>query len=218
MYKNWRREGNPPWHNFSAIHPEFAARSGVVNRAAQEHLPFDAPPLLDGRRSRIEGFHCYCETADWLASVRAGFGVDYRIPAFDRRLVEFCIGIPEDQFLRGGRERWLIKRAMKGRLPDIILGNRKRGAQAADWYPRMTRERNHIVEVVKRFAANPEVASIVDVQRLIAILDNWPDRQPPEYSVEHQHLLTLPGALGAAYFIENVTGTNYGRLPQASSG
>jgi hypothetical protein len=35
-------------------------------------------------------------------------------PAFDRRLVEFCIGVPEDQYLRNGCDRWLIRRAMKG--------------------------------------------------------------------------------------------------------
>ena len=130
MYKKWRRRGNPPWYNFSAIHPEFAERSGVVDRAARKYLPFDAPPPRDGRLARIDSFHSYCDTADWLATVRAGFGVDLRVPAFDRRLVEFCIGIPQDQYLREGRERWLITRAMKGRLPDVVLYNSKRGAQA----------------------------------------------------------------------------------------
>ena len=40
MYKQWRRGGKPPWHNFSVIHPEFAARSGVVARAAREYHAF----------------------------------------------------------------------------------------------------------------------------------------------------------------------------------
>ena len=141
-YKQWRRGGKPPWHDYSAIHPEFAARSGVVDRAAREYLPFDAPPPRDNRLARINDFHCYSETADWFAKLRAGFGIDIRTPAFDRRLVEFCIGIPEDQYLRKGCDRWLIRRAMKGRLPDVVLYNKKYGAQAADWYPRLTRERN----------------------------------------------------------------------------
>ena len=183
-YKQWRRGGKPPWYDFSAIHPEFAARSGVVDRAAREYLPFDAPPPRDGRLGRIRDFHCYSETADWFAKVRASFGIDIRTPAFDRRLVEFCIGIPEDQYLRKGCDRWLIRRAMKGRLPDVVLYNKKSGAQAADWYPRLTRERNRIAAEVKRLAANADVASIVDLQRLTAILDDWPDRQPPEYSPE----------------------------------
>jgi asparagine synthase (glutamine-hydrolysing) len=215
-YKMWRRGGSPPWCHYSAIHPDFAAGSGVVDRAAREHLAFDAPPSRNGKLSRINDFHGYCDAADWLARVRAGFGVDLRVPSFDRRVAEFCLGIPEDQYLRGGRERWLIRRAMKGRLPDAVLDNNRRGVQAADWYSRLTRERNQILKEVNRLAANTDVASIVDLQRLRGILENWPDRQPPFWSAEQGHLQTLPDALGAAYFIENVTGANYGRSPQAN--
>ena len=179
-----------------------------IERPANICLSEPQPPR-DNRLARINDFHCYCETADWLAKLRAGFGIDIRTPAFDRRLVEFCIGIPEDQYLRNGCDRWLIRRAMKGRLPDVVLYNKKIGDQAADWYPRLTRERNHIAEEVKRLAANVDVASIVDLQRLTAILDDWPERQPPEYSPEKRILLAIPQALGAAYFIENVTGVNY---------
>jgi asparagine synthase (glutamine-hydrolysing) len=140
--------------------------------------------------------------------VRARFHLDIRTPAFDRRLFEFCLGIPHDQYLRDGRDRWLIRRAMEGRLPDAVLNQKKCGAQAADWYPRLTRELNHIAEEVKRLAYNREVAEILDIQRLTAILDNWPHSQPAEYTAEEKHLLAIPDALAAAYFIENVTGRN----------
>ena len=204
-YKKWRRMGNSPWHDFSAIHPAFAERSGVVERAAQEFAPFDGLPPRNGKLGRIRDLDCYCEAADWFAQVRARFGVDFRTPAFDRRLVEFCLGIPGDQYLREGRERWLIRRAMKGRLPDVVLDNKKRGEQAADWYPRLTRERNQIREEMKRLGANANVASIIDVQRLIATLDCWPDRQPAGFSPQQQFLLAIPEALGAAYFIDSAT-------------
>ena len=62
-----------------------------------------------------------------LRRVRANFGIDIRTPAFDRRVVEFCIGIPQDQYLRKGRDRWLIRRAMQGRLPDSCWPTGKRG-------------------------------------------------------------------------------------------
>jgi len=207
-YKQWRRGQNPPWHNFSLLHPEFAAHMEVINRAARENEPFDAPPLRDARLGRIRDLQMESEVADLYAKVRAIFRLDFRTPAFDRRVVEFCIGIPQDQYLREGRDRWLIRRAMEGRLPDRVLNKRKWGVQAADWYPRLTRDRNQIAKRVKRLSENPEVASILDMQRLTAILDSWPDRQPPEYSRMEGHLLTVPQALGVAYFIQNVTGTN----------
>jgi asparagine synthase (glutamine-hydrolysing) len=146
--------------------------------------------------------------ADWFGRLRAGFGIDVRTPAFDRRVVEFCIGIPEDQYLRKGCDRWLIRRAMKGRLPDAVLYKRKVGLQAVDWYPRLTRERDSIAKKVKHLAANDEVASVLDLQKLAGILDDWPEREPAEFGPQELHLLSIPQALGAAYFIENVTGVN----------
>jgi asparagine synthase (glutamine-hydrolysing) len=209
MYKSWRRGGRPPWYYIGALNPQFAAESGVVERSAAENFPFDVPPTRDGKKGRVEDFDCYCEMADWLASVRAAFGVDFRMPAWDRRLAEFCIGIPENQFLRDGRERWLIKRAMKDQLPDAIINNKMRGAQAADWYPRLMRERVKILEQLKGFAANAQIASVLDLPRLIRIVDSWPDEQPPALSIVEKEMLMIPAAVGAAYFVQDITGTNY---------
>jgi len=97
---------------------------------------------------------------------------------------------------------------MKGRLPDLVVNQKRCGLQAADWYPRLTRQRNKIAEEVKRLAKNPEVASIFDMQRLNAILDTWPDRQPAEYTPEESHILAIPDTLAAAYLIENITRSN----------
>jgi asparagine synthase (glutamine-hydrolysing) len=206
-YKRWRRGGRPAWYGF-AINPDFAISSGVAARAAREDMPFDAPPPRDNRLCRVNDFQCYSETADWFARLRAGFGIDTRTPAFDRRLVEFCIGIPEDQYLRKGCDRWLIRRAMQGRLPEVVLNKKKYGAQSVDWYPRLTRERKAIAEKINSLGKNVNVASIVDLRSLAAILDSWPKQQPSEYSHEYNLLLALPDALGAAYFIEGVTVTN----------
>src|SRR5262249_37747132 len=117
LYRRWRNGGRPPWHEFAAVRPEFAAASGIHDRAAREDTPFDAPPRLSARLARISGLRSYSETADWFTKLRAHFGIDAREPAFDRRLFEFCLGIPEDQYLRKGQDRWLIRRAMRGRLP-----------------------------------------------------------------------------------------------------
>jgi asparagine synthase (glutamine-hydrolysing) len=209
MYKRWRRGGKPPWHDYSFIRQEFAARSGVIDRAARGYMPFDAPPFRDWKRDRINSFQDCGEVADSFAKIRAGFHLDIRTPAYDRRIFEFCLGVPEDQYLRNGRDRWLIRRAMDGRLPHAVINQKKCGAQAADWYRRLTRTRNHITEKVKQLADNPEVASILDMQRLKAILDSWPNRQPDEYTPEENIMLAIPEALGAAYFIDSLTGRNY---------
>ena len=208
-YKFLSRGGKPPWYDRGAIRPDFAARSGIVDRAAREYLPFDTPLHPSGRKLRIKDLHCYCDTADWFAKLRAEYGIDMRAPAFDQRLFELCIGIPEDQYLRKGCQRWLIKRAMQGRLPDSVLSNTRTGAQAADWFVRLTRERKQITAELKRLSGNPEVSSIIDLPRLIRVVDHWPERQPEPWTTDEQLLSWIPQALGAANFIETVTGVNY---------
>ena len=218
-YQEWGRGGNPPWHARSAIRADSAARIGIIDRASRERLPFDTPIPRVTKVLRIHDLHAItCETADWYGKMRAHFGIDTRPPTLDRRLAEFCIGVPEDQYLRKGRERWLIRRAMQGLLPDHVLSNTKRGAQAADWFPRLTREREQIAAEVKRLTGNPEVGSVIDLQRLIEVLDRWPEREPEVSSAEQYLQMWIPQALGAANFIESVTGVNYGAVVPSEAG
>ncbi len=50
----------------------------------------------------------------------AAFGIEMRYPYLDRRLFEFCRGIPPEQRLGQGWDRWIQRRAMNGILPDPV--------------------------------------------------------------------------------------------------
>ena len=67
---------------------------------------------------------------DLLAKVdRASMAVslEAREPLLDHRFVEFAARLPARMRLRGGSGKWLMKRALRGRLPDEILHRRKMG-------------------------------------------------------------------------------------------
>ena len=53
--------------------------------------------------------------------------LEAREPLLDHRLVEFAARLPARMRLRGGSGKWLMKRALRGRLPDDILHRRKMG-------------------------------------------------------------------------------------------
>jgi asparagine synthase (glutamine-hydrolysing) len=57
------------------------------------------------------------ETLDRASSV---FGIEVRYPFFDRRLVEFCLGLPAEQKLRHGWSRRILRHGMKNVLPEAI--------------------------------------------------------------------------------------------------
>lgn len=61
-----------------------------------------------------------------------------RDPSRDKRVIEFCLSLPEEQFVNYGCERLLIRQAMKNIIPDKIrLNIGKRGIQSADWLERL---------------------------------------------------------------------------------
>jgi asparagine synthase (glutamine-hydrolysing) len=53
--------------------------------------------------------------------------LEAREPLLDHRLVEFAATLPEGMRIRGGQGKWLMKQAMRRRLPDDILFRPKMG-------------------------------------------------------------------------------------------
>jgi len=53
--------------------------------------------------------------------------LEARTPFLDYRFVEFCASLPPAARLRGSQTKYLLKRAMKGILPEEILQRRKEG-------------------------------------------------------------------------------------------
>ncbi len=54
--------------------------------------------------------------------------VESRLPFLDYRLLEFCIALPLAMKLHGGRGKWILRRAIKGGIPDEIrMARYKRG-------------------------------------------------------------------------------------------
>ena len=54
------------------------------------------------------------------------FHCEYRYPYLDRELVEFLAGVPRAQLLAPGRRRLLMRRALKGVVPELILERRRK--------------------------------------------------------------------------------------------
>jgi asparagine synthase (glutamine-hydrolysing) len=53
--------------------------------------------------------------------------IETRVPLLDHKLVEFAATIPPEMNLRGGTTKYVLKRAMRGILPDRIIDRPKQG-------------------------------------------------------------------------------------------
>jgi len=69
--------------------------------------------------------------------------LEVRVPLLDHKLVEWAANLPAAQKRRGGEGKWLLKKAMEGKLPDKILYRPKRGfaVPLGSWFRGPLRQR-----------------------------------------------------------------------------
>jgi hypothetical protein len=67
-------------------------------------------------------------------------------PTRDRRMVDFCMSLPPDQFTANGKMRRMITEYMEELMPPHILKSRKQGLQSADQKLRILRQKDAIVD------------------------------------------------------------------------
>lgn len=169
-------------------------------------------PAIDSRPSRVawlvpDDDH---NATDFHAWARAVHRIDYRDPFRDRRLVEWCLRVPEEQYHGRGEPRWLVKRMMKGRLPPSVLYNRLRGASEGDWHHQMTRQLPLMREQLDAMAEDGDVASLLDISRMQKAMADWPAETPIEPADPRIYTLpaALPYAMAVGRFIRWTKGAN----------
>lgn len=164
-----RKKGNE-WQGYSAIHPDFARKMNLAQLMAEdEHYPRKIPANPLQHRLLIIQPGRNILGASWMEK-GAAFELEVHDPTQDRRLIELCLAIPEAQFQRGGTDRWLIRRAMQGYLPDVVRMNTRRGLQAADLGRRVLKERSKLYAVLDRLKNHELASQILDLPRMVGVL------------------------------------------------
>lgn len=167
-----------PWRAISAVNPEFAAHHRVDERA-RATPDFRLRLRPDTRQSRYQAIARGGDVLDGVfAGYQARYNVETRDPTGDVRIVEFCLSLPEAQFQREGERRCMVRRAMANRLPAEVIGNRKRGLQAADWFERMTGAHKRIENELSRLEESPLARRAIDLSRLHALVRRMPQADP----------------------------------------
>ena len=214
---NWymKRRGHDRttgFRSFSAIRPDYARDIDVTGRMRQA----DWDDRYRRRPSREEMMRMMMQRGvrndggGLMEANKVMTGVEGISPFGDRKLMEFCFAIPDDQFYKNGVDRRLIRRMMEGKLPQEVLTAR-RGEQAADWHSRRKRELDRISAEIERLEDVPSVAQRLDLDRMKAVIENWPEETPISTSDYPDYGLARFGvgrALAVARFINQVEGRN----------
>ena len=155
------------------INPEFARRAKplVVPMARtigvrRTQLRF----LQDGRLGFQEEWNAH--------SVKRG--IEYRFPLLDRRLLEFALSLPPEQFRRPGHSRWLMRHALRHVLPPEVCWNRSK-ADPARTEPLIDAIAEALPAVRRRILSPvPSRAPYIDMPSLLEHLDADRFRTAPQ--------------------------------------
>jgi len=138
---------------------------------------------------------------DWHAAEKAVTGVEVRDPTADIDVVSYCFGVPPEQYLAEGVDRSLIRRAMLGLLPQMVLTNRANGLQAADWYEKLDRQRGELARQIAGFSESALVRRIIDIRRLERALKSWPTGGWHKPEVFQEYNLALTRGVAGGQFL-----------------
>jgi asparagine synthase (glutamine-hydrolysing) len=134
----------------SMIAPEGSDRS-AASAATQTEREMHAAGLAQPL------YQLTLEIADKCARA---FGIEPRYPFFDRRLIEYCLALPDEQKFAGGWPRYAFRRAMEGILPPEIQWRATKGNLSPNLDRAMRTTDRSVLDALT--SANPRVDRYVD--------------------------------------------------------
>jgi len=192
---------------YTAIRPDQLQELDLHDRAQARGLDLAYRPRVDGFDARMWILR-RGDNGNINKGMLAGWGIDIRDPTADKRLVEFCLSVPMEQFLASGIPRALGRRALSDRLPQAVLKARAKGYQAADWYEGFSTARDAVAEEVTRLKNCGAADNVLDLERMIALVEDWPKSGWSSQRVMRRYRLALMRGIAAGHFLRKASGSN----------
>lgn len=170
LARHWRR-----WRlrefcfDGSALAPEAAERLQLKERMLADPELLPAREALQERRWLMPGRSF---VGALHAQMARAAGLEIRDPSADARLLAYTWSVPDAVFIdpETGEDRWLIRTAMQGRLPDRVRCERRLGIQAGDLVVRLRRDAAAVEACLTAVESSERARSLVDGAK---IRDSW---------------------------------------------
>jgi asparagine synthase (glutamine-hydrolysing) len=193
--------------SYTMLNPGRADELDIRTRAKARQTDLAYRPWKSGYASRMWVIR-RGDRGQFQKGVLAQWGIDMRDPTADRRLFEFCLSVPTDQFMRDGVPRALARRALADRLPDVVLDCPLKGLQAADWHEGLTAARDEVAAEVERLAACAPAATALDTERMRHLVSNWPSSDWDRHDVTEPYRSALLRGIAVGHFLRRAAGSN----------
>jgi asparagine synthase (glutamine-hydrolysing) len=133
-------------------------------------------------------------------------GVLLRDPTRDRRIIEFCLRIPENQYVHNGVSRRLVREYLKGYVPDHIRNDwAHKGRQSADMVDRINKNWSTIYPQCVTISESKIAEYLLETDMIKKQLHDYKDGFPNGSDFEVMKLLY---SLLLVKYVEMVEGRN----------
>jgi asparagine synthase (glutamine-hydrolysing) len=189
----------------TAVNPRL--RKLIERKARAEGLDLLYQPSNDPFQHRLHALFDG-DNGNYFKGMLAEFGLSFRDPLSDKRVVEYCLEVPAEEYLRGGTERGLARRAFADRLPPAVANLHMRGYQGADWYETIARDMPLLRDELARIERCSAAAEALDPEWLARALDTLPSSGWNRRDVILRYRYGLLRGISAGHFMRKIAGTN----------
>ena len=162
--------------DLSPINPCFASRALVQERFQRfGYDPFCVKPVdcLEERKQRLSP-DLFSHGGVLYTKKSLAYKMAMRDPTADKRVIEFCLSVPDSQYVRDGKGRFLLRRAMSGIIPDKVrLNETTRGRQSADWVQRVQPSWPELAAEIRNIGTREAEKEYLDIARIQRELTNF---------------------------------------------
>ena len=203
------RSTDPANAAISALRPQAQEAFAVAARAQRAGTHYSRP-LYGWRKDLIRDnfMRGDVEGSDMIQGWEQLYEVSMRDPTAYRPLVDFCLGLPTDMFLRNGQTRWLARELGRGLMPEAQRTMPGHGQHNSDWHKRLTPRREDMRGEIEAIRDDPILKDMIDTDLLLDSIENWPEAQSVDDDVYFPHAFRLPRAIAMARYVRFMTGQN----------
>jgi len=156
------------------------------------------PPLRNIQQSKELFLSLYNVRSAIGAASGQYYGIELRDPTIDQDLIEYFFSIPNEAFFDTQfNNRMLVKRMMRGKIPDKVLFEKRKGLQSADIVYRVKAQASEISSAIENIKNSTSASYYIDIQSLN---DTWQIYLKQPY-VEPYQMQNLLKALQFALFL-----------------
>ena len=128
--------------------------------------------------------------------------INYSFPFLDKRLIEFCLAVPNEYRFKNGYERNIIRQGMKGVIPDELRFRTCKAPNLPNRHDRYNRQIGIAQEFVAKHRHHPLLNEVIDMPRLEQYLNSGEMKSSKANTVDdYIKLMIIPQTIYLASFL-----------------